>query len=99
IMIEQSIKISVEAYVFEPNSAATWTNVKALITNFLNNAWKQGGLAGATPEEAFRVDVGLGSTMTSQDILEGKMKITVQAALVRPAEYMIFNFEQDMQAA
>ncbi len=97
IMLEQSIKIAAEAYVFAPNVSSTWTNLKALITNFLTNAWQQGALAGSTPAEAFSVDVGLGSTMTPQDILDGYMKITVKVAITRPAEFIVITFQQQMQ--
>ncbi|MEM9820737.1 MAG: phage tail sheath C-terminal domain-containing protein [Bacteroidota bacterium] len=97
IMIEQSIKNAAEAYVFEPNTASTWTNMKALITNFLTNVWQQGGLAGATAEDAFSVDVGLGTTMTPNDILDGLMKITVKVAITRPAEFIVITFQQQMQ--
>ena len=97
IMIEQSIKNAAEAYVFEPNTASTWTNMKALITNFLTNVWQAGGLAGATAEDAFSVSVGLGSTMTSVDILDGIMRITVKVAVTRPAEFIVITFQQQMQ--
>jgi phage tail sheath protein FI len=97
IFIEQSIKYAAEAYVFEPNVSATWTNLRALITNFLTNVWQQGALAGATPEDAFSVDVGLGSTMTPVDILDGIMRITVKIAVTRPAEFIVITFQQQMQ--
>lgn len=97
IFIEQSIKYAAEAYVFEPNTAATWTNVKAMITNFLTNVWQGGALAGATPEDAFSVDVGLGVTMTPVDILDGIMRITVKVAVTRPAEFIVLTFQQKMQ--
>jgi phage tail sheath protein FI len=97
IFIEQSIKYAAEAYVFEPNTASTWTNLKALITNFLNQTWATGALAGATPEDAFSVDVGLGVTMTPVDILDGIMRVTVKVAVTRPAEFIVITFEQKMQ--
>ncbi len=97
IFIEQSIKYAIAAYVFEPNTAATWVNVKALIVNFLTNVWQQGCLAGVKPDDAFSVHVGLGETMTPQDILDGYMRITVQVALTRPAEFIVISFEQQMQ--
>ena len=97
IMFEQSIKAAAEAYVFAPNTASTWTNLKALITNFLTNQWQNGALAGATAAEAFSVDVGLGNTMTPQDILDGMMKITVKVAITRPAEFIVITFQQQMQ--
>ena len=97
IFLEQSIKYAAEAYVFQPNTAITWTNIKALITNFLTNTWQQGALAGATAEDAFSVDVGLGTTMTPVDILEGIMRITVKIAVTRPAEFIVITFQQKMQ--
>ncbi|CAL1518623.1 phage tail sheath C-terminal domain-containing protein [Chitinophaga sp. MM2321] len=97
IMIEQSIKLATRAYVFEANDATTWITVKSMINNFLQNLWKQGALAGAAPEQAFDVQVGLGATMTPQDILEGQMLITVKVALTRPAEFIVITFQQQMQ--
>ncbi|WP_294962436.1 phage tail sheath C-terminal domain-containing protein, partial [uncultured Flavobacterium sp.] len=97
IMIEQSLKLAARSYVFEPNDANTWVTVKSMMSNFLTNLWKQGALAGAVPEQAFDVQIGLGSTMTPTDILDGKMLITVKVAIVRPAEFIIITFQQQMQ--
>lgn len=97
IFIEQSIKYAMTPYVFEPNTAATWTTVKAMIANFLTNIWKQGGLAGAKPDDAFSVDIGLGITMTPIDILDGYMRVTVKVALTHPAEFIVLTFDQQMQ--
>lgn len=97
IMIEQSMKLSIRSYVFEPNDANTWITVKSMMTNFLTNLWKQGALAGAAPEQAFDVQIGLGTTMTPTDILDGKMLITVKVAIVRPTEFIVITFQQQMQ--
>ncbi|WP_430933090.1 phage tail sheath C-terminal domain-containing protein [Saccharicrinis sp. 156] len=97
IMLEQSIKMALRSYVFEPNDANTWVTVKSMIVNFLTEKWKQGALAGSSPDDAFNVEVGLGTTMTSLDILEGKMLVTVKLAIVRPAEFIVVTFEQQMQ--
>jgi phage tail sheath protein FI len=78
--------------VFEPNDAKTWIRVKAMIENFLTNLWKDGALAGAKAEDAFFVKVGLGETMTYQDILNGIMNIEIGMAAVRPAEFIILKF-------
>ena len=99
IMLEQSVKNAAQAYVFAPNNAATWTTVSNTIGNFLTNKWKEGALVGATPAEAFSVDVGLGSTMTANDILDGYMLVTVKVALVRPAEFIVITFQQKMQTS
>ena len=97
IMLEESIKLATKAYVFEPNVSNTWVTIKSMISNFLTSIWKRGGLAGATPEDAFGVLVGLGETMTPQDILDGMLKVTVLVALSRPAEFIEITFQQQMQ--
>jgi len=98
-MAEESIKKGTEQYVFEPNDANTWVLVKAMISNFLTNQWKTGALAGPTPEKAFYVKVGLGETMTAEDILNGYMHIEIGMAVVRPAEFIILKFSHKMQEA
>lgn len=97
IMLEESIKLATKAYVFEPNVSTTWVTIKSMVRNFLTGIWKRGGLAGATPEDAFGVFVGLGETMTPQDILDGMLKVTVLVALSRPAEFIEITFQQQMQ--
>ena len=97
IMIEQSIKLAARAYVFEPNDANTWSTVKSMIDSFLFNLWKQGALAGSAPADAYNVSVGLGSTMTADDVLNGYLNVTVLVALVRPAEFIVLTFQQQMQ--
>lgn len=98
-MAEESIKKATEPFVFEPNDANTWVKVKAMIENFLILQWRAGALAGAKPEDAFYVRVGLGTTMTAQDILEGRMNVEIGMAVVRPAEFIILKFSHKMQEA
>lgn len=97
IMLEQSIKNAVKAYVFDPNVANTWVSIRSMISSFLTGVWKRGGLAGSSPEDAFSVHVGLGETMTPEDILEGIMRVTVLVAITRPAEFIEITFQQQMQ--
>lgn len=92
--IEQSVKAAARAYVFQPNDSNTWIAVKTMIDNFLTSIWKEGALQGSTPEDAFSVAIGLGSTMTAQDILNGFMNVTVKLAVVRPAEFIVLTFQQ-----
>lgn len=96
-MAEESIKKATEQFVFEPNDANTWTKVKAMIENFLILQWRAGALAGAKPEQAFYVKVGLNETMTALDILEGRMIVEIGMAVVRPAEFIILKFSHKMQ--
>lgn len=97
IFIEESVKKATEFVVFEPNDANTWLRVKTMIENFLSKLWRDGALAGAKPEEAFFVRIGLGITMTAQDILEGRMNVEIGLAAVRPAEFIILKFSHKLQ--
>lgn len=99
IFIEESIEKATEPVVFEPNDANTWSKMKAMIENFLTGLWRDGALAGATPEQAFFVKVGLGQTMSAIDILEGRLIIDVGIAAVRPAEFIILRFQHKLQEA
>jgi len=94
--LEQSVKAAARAYIFEPNDANTWNAVKSMISSFLTSIWKEGGLQGAKAADAFQVECGLGSTMTSEDILNGFMKVTAKVAVVRPAEFIVITFQQQM---
>ena len=98
-MAEESIKKATEPFVFEPNDRGTWVRVRAMIENFLTVQWRQGALAGAVTQQAFFVKVGLGETMTAQDILEGRMIVEVGMAVVRPAEFIILRFAHKMQTS
>lgn len=93
--LEQSVKLAARAYVFEPNTANTWAAVKGMISSFLTSVWTQGGLMGASPAEAFQVNVGLGTTMTADDVNRGYMRVTVRVATVKPAEFIVITFQQE----
>ena len=96
-LIEESVQKATAFAVFESNNAITWLKVKTLISSYLEGLWRQGALAGATVEQAFFVNVGLGQTMTSQDILEGRMIVEIGIAAVRPAEFIILRFSHKLQ--
>ena len=74
------------------------SNVKCLEFGccFLNGIWKEGGLQGGSVADAFQVDIGLGSTMTAEDLLDGCMRVSVLVAVVHPAEFIEITFEQEM---
>lgn len=95
--LEQSIKIAAEAFVFDPNNDTTWSTLRATVSNFLLNQWQSGLLAGLSPEDAFQVSVGLGVTMTPNDILDGILRMSVKVAITRPAEFIVITFEQQQQ--
>jgi uncharacterized protein len=95
-MVEESCKKSTEPFVFEPNDANTWVKIQGMIENFLTTLWRQGALQGVKPEHAFYVAVGLGKTMTSLDILEGRLIVEIGMAVVRPAEFIILRFSHKL---
>ncbi len=97
ITIEESARKATSFAVFEPNDATTWLKVKAMIESYLYGLWERGALAGAKPEAAYFVRVGLGTTMTAQDVLAGRMVVEVGVAAVRPAEFIILRFSHKLQ--
>ena len=67
-----------------------------MLDNFLTDLWKEGALQGAEAADAFRVAVGLGETMTAEDLLNGRRIVEVEVAVVHPAEFVVLQFEQLM---
>jgi len=91
-MIEISVDQATQWVVFEPNTAQTWIRVKVSVENFLDQQWRAGALAGSKPEQAYRVRVGLGETMTETDIDLGLIITEVAIAPAKPAEFVVFRF-------
>ena len=97
IYIGQSIKAALARFVFEPNAAPAWAAVTAMMNTFLLDLWKQGALIGTRPQDAFWAKCGLGSTMTAQDLLDGRLIVEIGMAPVRPAEFIVLRFAQQMR--
>ncbi|QXF33233.1 phage tail protein [Photorhabdus luminescens] len=93
---ERDIKQAMQFAVFEPNSQPTWERVRSAINNYLYSLWQQGGLAGTKPDEAYFVQIGKGVTMSDDDIKQGKMIVKIGMAAVRPAEFIILQFSQNV---
>jgi phage tail sheath protein FI len=93
IFIEASIFRGTQWVVFEPNDQRLWGRVKQTITEFLRTQWRLGALFGATEDEAFFVRVDR-STMTDDDINNGRLIVVIGIAPVRPAEFVIFRIAQ-----
>jgi uncharacterized protein len=98
-LIEESAQKSTAFAVFEANDATTWLKVKAMIESFLYGLWQQGAMFGDTQEKGYFVNVGLGRTMTAQDILEGRLIIDIGIAAVGPAEFIILRFMHKLSEA
>lgn len=97
--IEESVQKSTAWAVFQPNDANTWVKIQCQIENFLNNLWRDGALAGSSPEKAFYVKVGQDITMTAADILAGYLIVEIGIAAVRPAEFIVLKFSHKLQEA
>lgn len=93
IYVEESIRANTGWVVFEPNDAALWNRVSMSISGFLNTLFRNGMFAGATPEESYFVDIGP-STMTADDIRNGRLICNIGIAPSRPAEFVIFRVTQ-----
>lgn len=93
IYVEESIKANTNWVVFEPNSATLWSRVTRTIEAFLATCWRDGALAGSTPSEAFFVECGP-TTMTQDDIDNGRLICQIGIAPVKPAEFVIFRITQ-----
>jgi len=70
-----------------------------MIEGYLYGLRERGALQGSTPEQVYFVNIGLGRTMTAQDILEGRMIVEIGVAAVRPAEFIILRFEHKLADA
>lgn len=93
IFLEESIDEGTQGLVFEPNNERLWAIVKRTITEFLTRVWRDGALMGTKPEEAFFVKADR-TTMTQDDIDNGRLIVLIGVAPVKPAEFVIFRIAQ-----
>ncbi len=93
IFVEESIDVGTQWVVFEPNSEPTWASVRRIVTDFLRRLWMNGALLGSTEGEAFFVTCDR-TTMTQDDIDNGRLVCLIGIAPIRPAEFVIFRINQ-----
>jgi phage tail sheath protein FI len=93
IFVERSLEIGLQWVVFEPNDEPLWARVRRSIGDFLRTIWRNGGLQGASPEEAYFVKCDR-STMTQADIDNGRLIVEIGIAPVKPAEFVIIRIFQ-----
>jgi phage tail sheath protein FI len=91
--LEHSIDRGTQWAVFENNSEPLWNNIRRTVEDFLINEWRNGALLGAKPEEAFFVRCDR-STMTQNDLDNGRLVCLIGVAVVKPAEFVIFRIGQ-----
>ena len=91
--LERSIDKGTQWAVFEPNGEALWANVRRTVEDFLLNEWMSGALLGDKPEKAYFVKCDR-STMTQNDLDNGRLICLIGVAPLRPAEFVIFRIGQ-----
>jgi phage tail sheath protein FI len=93
IFLEESLDQGTQWVVFEPNDERLWARVRQTITLFLTRVWRDGALMGTRAEEAFFVKCDR-STMTQDDLDNGRLIVLVGVAPVKPAEFVIIRIGQ-----
>ncbi|SEP26456.1 Phage tail sheath protein FI [Halogranum amylolyticum] len=93
LFLEESIDQGTQWVVFEPNNEALWARVRQTLENFLTTVWRSGALMGSSPEEAFFVRCDR-STMTQNDIDNGRLIAVIGVAPTKPAEFVVFRIGQ-----
>ena len=93
LYLENSIDRGTQWAVFEPNGEALWANIRNTVFDFLYNEWVSGALLGTKPEDAFFVRCDR-STMTQNDLDNGRLICLIGVAAVKPAEFVIFRIGQ-----
>jgi len=93
LFLEHSIDRSTQWSVFENNGPQLWANIREAVSSFLYNEWRSGNLLGATPEESYFVRCDR-STMTQNDLDNGRLICLIGVAVLKPAEFVIFRIGQ-----
>jgi phage tail sheath protein FI len=93
LYLEHSIDRAMQWAVFEPNGEALWANVRETVSAFLYNEWRNGALLGSKPEESYFVRCDR-STMTQNDLDNGRLICLIGVAPLKPAEFVVFRIGQ-----
>lgn len=91
--LKANLSEALQPFVFEQNNEITWFRIKALIRRNLKALWEKGGLIGATEDDAYRIWVGQGESMTDEDMDNGLLRIRVDVSTHRPAEFIHINLD------
>jgi len=91
--LERSVDKGTQWAVFEPNGESLWANIRRTVEDFLLNEWQSGALLGEKPDKAYFVKCDR-STMTQNDLDNGRLICLVGVAALKPAEFVIFRIGQ-----
>jgi phage tail sheath protein FI len=75
------------------NDQKLWTDVRRSLINLLQLEWRSGKLKGSKASQAFYVHCDR-TTMTQNDLDQGRLIVVVGLAPVRPAEFQIIRLVQ-----
>ena len=96
-MVQDYLTLTARMYVFEPNDKNTWAAIKSEAINLLHDRWKKGELKGDAPHQAYDVQIGLGATMTKEDVDNGILKVVAKLAITEPGQFHEISFQQEME--
>jgi phage tail sheath protein FI len=94
--IKAHVDLLLKQFVFEPNNYATWLQINHGVDHYLYQLWEAGELIGKTSQEAYRVNVGLGSTMTAEDILQGTLIVAITLFLKGEEDFLELTFRMQV---
>lgn len=97
IMVKESLRTSTGWVVFEPNNSTTWQKICHIVENYLTLKWQEGALAGIIPQQAYYVKCGLGDTMTSEDVREGRINIEIGLAVLSPSDFNVLRISHNLK--
>ncbi|MFC5282495.1 hypothetical protein [Pedobacter alpinus] len=100
VLVKDAIKSNVDflfqQFIFAPNTYSTWLNMEYLVDIYLYGLWEAGDLKGETAADAYRVQIGLGKTMTAEDILNKTSRLALTVCLDEPNDFTQLTFSRQL---
>lgn len=98
-LIEKSLKLMMTRVTSLPNNESTWSVIRSQALDYLEGLWRVGAFVGDQPQLAYFVKIGLGETITTQDVLSGKIRLEAGIAPLRPGEFISLQITQQLESA
>jgi len=97
LFLEESLFRGTQWVVFEPNDEPLWAQIRLNLGAFMQTLFRQGAFEGTSPKDAYFVKCDA-ETTTANDRNLGRVNIIVGFAPLRPAEFVILQFQQIARA-
>ncbi len=91
--VEKSVFKATHIHVFKNNGPPLWSKIRTQVSNFLLGLYQQGYFAGSTPGDAFFVICDR-SNNPQNTVDQGLVFCDVGLAPTKPAEFIVFRFQQ-----